>query len=143
MWKWSEQKPKPKFLTSWSRNRTKQDRLCNQCCGSGMISSRMRLNFIPDPGSRIPDPDPVSYYKIKKGKFLKLLPELFNSVAEPVHFCAAPAPACQKFRLRLQLVKNFGSGSDHFSHIFSKKIKNFHGLKKISCFLKPKIGSIK
>jgi hypothetical protein len=23
------------------------------------------------------------------------------SVAEPVHFCAAPAPACQKFRLQL------------------------------------------
>jgi hypothetical protein len=42
-------------------------------------------------------------------------------------------------RLRLQLVKNFGSGSDHFLHIFSKKIKNFHGFKKISCFLKPKM----
>jgi hypothetical protein len=23
----------------------------NQCCGSGMISSRIRLNFIPEPGS--------------------------------------------------------------------------------------------
>jgi hypothetical protein len=29
-----------------------------QCCGSGMISSRIRLNFIPDPGS---------YFKILKG----------------------------------------------------------------------------
>jgi hypothetical protein len=26
-----------------------------------------------------------------------------TSVAEPVQFCAAPAPACQKFSLRLQL----------------------------------------
>jgi hypothetical protein len=62
------------------------------------------------------------------------------SVAEPVHFCAAPAPACQKFRLRLrlQLDKNFGSGSDHFPHICSTKIKNCYGFKKISCFLKPK-----
>jgi hypothetical protein len=27
---------------------------------------------------------------------------LGDSVAEPIHFCAAPAPACQKFRLRLR-----------------------------------------
>jgi hypothetical protein len=35
-----------------------------------------------------------------------------SSVVEPVHFSAAPAsaPDCQKFRLRLQLVKNFSSG---------------------------------
>jgi hypothetical protein len=74
---------------------------------------------------------------------------MYSSDAEPVHLCAAPAPApapaCQKFRLRLrlQLVKNFGSGPDHFPHIFSKKIKKFHGLKTISCFLKPKKGSFK
>jgi hypothetical protein len=43
-----------------------------------------------------------------------------DSVAEPVHFCAAPAPACQKFRFQRQLVKNFGSGSgsDHYPYIF-------------------------
>jgi hypothetical protein len=53
-----------------------------------------------------------------------------SSVAEPVHYGAAPAQACQKFWLQLQLVKNFGSGSDHFPHIFLKKIKNFYGFKK-------------
>jgi hypothetical protein len=31
-----------------------------QCCGAGMISSRIQLNFILDPGS---------YYKRKKSKF--------------------------------------------------------------------------
>jgi hypothetical protein len=40
----------------------------HQCCGYGMISSRIRLNFIPDPGS---------HYIRKKGKFLKMLPKLF------------------------------------------------------------------
>jgi hypothetical protein len=60
------------------------------------------------------------------------VPSIMYSVAEPVHFCAAPAPA--------QLVKNFGSGSNHFPHIFSKKIKNFHGFKTISRFLNQKLS---
>jgi hypothetical protein len=34
-------------------------------------------------------------------------------------------------RLRLQLVKNFGSGSEHFPSIFPNKFKNFHGAKKL------------
>jgi hypothetical protein len=52
-----------------------------QCCGSGMISSRIpdpakfhSGSRIPDPESRIRIPDPGSYYIRKKGKFLKLLP---------------------------------------------------------------------
>jgi hypothetical protein len=36
-------------------------------------------------------------------KQIETMPENGNtSVAEPVDFCVAPAPACQKFRLRLQ-----------------------------------------
>jgi hypothetical protein len=41
------------------------------------------------------------------GAVLLQMRSVSDSVAEPVHFCAAPAPtpapACQKFRLRLQL----------------------------------------
>jgi hypothetical protein len=83
----------------------------------------------------------IIFTRLRLGKIFDAAPaptHCIASVAEPVQFCAAPAPAFQKFRLRLQLVKNFGSGSDHFPHIFSKKIKNFHGLKKMSGFLKPK-----
>jgi hypothetical protein len=44
--------------------------MLTQCCGSGMISSRIWLNFIPDPGygSRI------LLYK-KKGKNFKTAPK--------------------------------------------------------------------
>jgi hypothetical protein len=54
---------------------------------------------------------------------------VFTSVAEPVHFCAAPAqaPACQKFPLRLQL--------GPFSRYNLEKFNDFHGFKKFSCFL--------
>jgi hypothetical protein len=47
---------------------------------------------------------------------------------------SAPAPACQKFRLRLQLVKNFGSGSDIFPIYFRKKSKIFMVSKKFHAF---------
>jgi hypothetical protein len=61
---------------------------------------------------------------------------LLCSVAELIHFCAAPAPACQKFRLRLrlQLVKNFGSGSEYFPHMFSKNLKIFMVYQKFHVF---------
>jgi hypothetical protein len=42
-----------------------------------------------------------------------------SSVPEPVHFCAAPAPACQKFRLQLGL----------FSPYNIEKFNDFHCLK--------------
>jgi hypothetical protein len=60
--------------------------------------------------------------------FYKIYDCFVCSVAEPVHFCGAPAPApaCQIFRLR------------PFSPYIFEKVKNFHGFKKISCFLKPK-----
>jgi hypothetical protein len=48
------------------------------------------------------------------------------SVAEPVHFCAAPAPARQKF----------GYGLDHFPYIIEKNSTIFMVFEKFSCFLK-------
>jgi hypothetical protein len=65
----------------------------------------------------------VGYFSFKEDTFIpSLLKKLVYplptvqkySVAEPVHFCAAPAPAFQKFRLRLEL-------RPFFPHILEKK----------------------
>jgi hypothetical protein len=46
------------------------------------------------------------------------------STADPIHFCAVPAPACKKFQLLLQLVKNFWLELRPFSpYIFEKNQK--------------------
>jgi hypothetical protein len=47
---------------------------------------------------------------------------------------SSSARDCQKFRLRLQLVKNFGSGSGQFPHLFLKIFISFHCLQNFSCF---------
>jgi hypothetical protein len=58
------------------------------------------------------------------------------SVAELVHFCAAPAPTCQKFRPGISSSSGFCSGtcSDNFPHIFLDKIQKFSWLKKCMLF---------
>jgi hypothetical protein len=55
-----------------------------------------------------------------------------TSIAELVHFCAAPvpAPACQKFRLQLGTFSPYNK---------KKKFNDFHGFKKFSPFNKKKI----
>jgi hypothetical protein len=72
----------------------------------------------------ISDPDPNLFF-ISYRYFILLK----NSVAEPVHFCPAPAPASQKFRLQL----------GQFPRIIKKNSTIFIVLKKNSCFLKTKM----
>jgi hypothetical protein len=54
-----------------------------------------------------------------------------GSVAKPVHFCAAPAPACQKFRLRLRPFSQYIFETNQKFSWFQKnfiyfKTKNYH-----------------
>jgi hypothetical protein len=61
---------------------------------------------------------------------LNQLSVFFFSVAEPVHFCAAPAPACQKLWLLLRLLLR------PFSPYILEKIKKLSLFQKFCCFLK-------
>jgi hypothetical protein len=61
---------------------------------------------------RFPDKENTAVYFI-----------VYNSAAEPVHFCAAPAPACKKIPAPART-------------IFLIKFYDFHVFKKFSCFFK-------
>jgi hypothetical protein len=66
--------PEPKFLTSWSRSRTKMDRLRNTACKS-------KYNSIADPGCFILGPDKKNFSSriLNKKKRAKLdLPFLWT-----------------------------------------------------------------
>jgi hypothetical protein len=74
-------------------------------------------------------PPPPKKKKKKRKKDLKAK----GSVAEPVHFCAASAPAWQKFWLQLR----------PFSPYILENSKFFMVSKKMLCFLKTSKGSLK
>jgi hypothetical protein len=66
------------------------------------------------------------------GSFLSLSSKSKSRVAEPVYFCAAPAPACQNFLVQ--------APAPTFFTVYFGKNKVFPGFKKFSKFLMTKLS---